>query len=203
MRRATRSVFALLTSVVLAGCADFHPQPLVEVGFLDRAATETQDDVLVTVAIPTADENTQIFGADVVVEGVEPVWVRVDNHGDDEYYLFPATTDPDYFSAHEASWRVHRTLRGNVNEQLDTLSASNAISLYIAPHSSQEGFIQIDLRRPDAIKRFDFLIDVPGLEALPCCDLGGDEETPGDPLNIVISADSERCFSPSSSRAGT
>jgi hypothetical protein len=79
-------------------------------------------------------------------------------------------------------------------------------------------YLGVDLRSEVEAHRFDFMIEIPGsqldyqqvdfdslydadeirdvdeaglraaLEALPCCVLGGDKETPGDPANIVVLA---------------
>jgi len=79
-------------------------------------------------------------------------------------------------------------------------------------------YLGVDLRSEVEAHRFDFMVEIPGkqidyqqvdfdnlyaadefrdvdevglraaLEALPCCVLGGDEETPGDPANIVVVA---------------
>ena len=77
-------------------------------------------------------------------------------------------------------------------------------------------YVSVTLFYPGRIKNFDFVFEIPGmaadykqvdwaeitaamdirevddeslrkaLEALPCCVLGGDRKTPGDPLNIVV-----------------
>ncbi|MBW2288839.1 MAG: LssY C-terminal domain-containing protein [Deltaproteobacteria bacterium] len=82
-------------------------------------------------------------------------------------------------------------------------------------------YLGVDLRSEVAAHRFDFMVEIPGskldyhqvdfdslydadeirdvdeaglraaLEALPCCVLGGDKETPGDPANIVVVAPPE------------
>jgi hypothetical protein len=79
-------------------------------------------------------------------------------------------------------------------------------------------YLGVDLRSEVEAHRFDFMVEIPGsqldyqqvdfdnlyaadeirvvdeaglraaLEALPCCVLGGDKETPGDPANIVVIA---------------
>ena len=82
--------------------------------------------------------------------------------------------------------------------------------------------VSVDLLREGELLQFDFLIEIPGmkadfmevdfdalyaedeyvdldldslrttLEALPCCALGGDRKSPGDPLNFVIIGDGEQ-----------
>lgn len=79
-------------------------------------------------------------------------------------------------------------------------------------------YVQVELRTAGQIRNFEFVVEVPGLrrdyesvdfhnlyapdewqvvddaglrralEALPCCVLGGDRKTPGDPLNIAVIA---------------
>jgi hypothetical protein len=56
----------------------------------------------------------------------------------------------------------------------------------------QADFEQVDfetLYRPDEVAEVDLAGLRTYLEALPCCVLGGDRETPGDPLNLVVVGD--------------
>ena len=67
MRWPTRSRWPAASTVgvlLVSGCASFNPIPIDEVGFKDRAVTKRDGDVRVSVAVPTAEEAEQIFGAE-------------------------------------------------------------------------------------------------------------------------------------------
>ncbi len=87
-------------------------------------------------------------------------------------------------------------------------------------------FVSVVLLGDNELREFNFTLEVPGLSAdykqvdfdslyaedeivevdlaglrkvledIPCCALGGDRKTPGDPLNLVVVSDGERVLSP-------
>ena len=90
----------LLTAVVLmgliSGCASaplttsFDPQSINEVRFRDRSQSKYDDEVRVTIAVPTAEEIKALFSAYLTFREIQPVWVKVENHSDRTYYLISA-----------------------------------------------------------------------------------------------------------------
>lgn len=70
-------VFALC--LALAGCANYRPKPMHEVGFLHRAQTQSEGGLTVTAAVPSAEESAALFGVPLGDSGIPPVWVRVEN----------------------------------------------------------------------------------------------------------------------------
>ena len=97
---------------VLCGCASFRPQPLEVVGFRERAATREDGQVRVTAAVPSAAESAALFGVDVATQGIQPVWLRIENHDDVDYFFLPISLDPHYFSSQEAAWQSRFWLGG-------------------------------------------------------------------------------------------
>jgi len=64
--RATQKSCASVALVSsLAGCATVEPTPLDKSAFKERAETKIQDDLKVTVAVPTRDEAKNIYGVDL------------------------------------------------------------------------------------------------------------------------------------------
>jgi hypothetical protein len=69
-------------ALTFAGCAiTFDPKPIDIVPFKERAQTQAQDDLTVTVAVPTLEEAKAIYGVDLSWKGMQPVWVEVKNEG--------------------------------------------------------------------------------------------------------------------------
>ena len=215
--------------VALVGCATFRPNPVEEPTFLARAETKEDGNVRVTVAVPSRKEAKRYFGVNVNGHGIQPVWLRIENLGDDSYVLMPILMDPNYFSPGEAAWKSHFFLGGKANHQMDIFFDTEHVPVSVAPGATVEGFVytnldegvkyvEVDVRGERSRSRFDFQIEVPGieldyqrvdwekfatdtdfrevdepelrayLEQLPCCVLGGDRTTPGDPMNIVVIA---------------
>ncbi|MBW2441458.1 MAG: hypothetical protein JRH12_13360, partial [Deltaproteobacteria bacterium] len=65
----------LLVSIFLAfvGCAQFQHQVPEILPFMDRSQTETDGDVRVTVAVPSAEESRQIFGLPLAEKNIQTV----------------------------------------------------------------------------------------------------------------------------------
>ena len=48
----------------------------------DRLHIQNQRDLVVATAVPSREETRQIFGADLYLRNVQPVWVQVENHSE-------------------------------------------------------------------------------------------------------------------------
>ena len=98
---------------LIIGCAtaqvssSFSPRSINEVKFRDRSQSKYDDEVRVTVAVPSAEENQALLSANLALKEIQPVWVKVENHSDRTYYLISAATDPNYFSPNETAFAVH------------------------------------------------------------------------------------------------
>jgi hypothetical protein len=224
--RAGLILVVTLASLV-AGCANFIPRPGQGAGFMQRAQTQTKDAVTVTVAVPSAEEAAAIFGAPLNKREIQPVWVRVDNKDDVDYVFLAADMDPDYFSPQEVAWMFRSRFSSQGERAMQLYLDEQAMPLYIAAGETREGFVHTNqdhgmkytslvLYNPGHTKTFEFLVEVPGLQAdytqvefdkvvpphsrravdreglrkaledYACCVLGPDGKTPGDPLNIAI-----------------
>src|SRR5262245_866183 len=74
---------------------------------LDRAETQTQSNVDVTVAVLDAKESQRFFGVHMARRGIQPVWLRIANRSGSPYRLSLLDVDPNYYSAHEAAAANH------------------------------------------------------------------------------------------------
>jgi hypothetical protein len=70
---------------------------------MSRAESQCQGAVTVRAAVLTDDESQDYFGASLADEGVQAVWLSVDNASDVRLHFLPVVTDPNYFSASEVS----------------------------------------------------------------------------------------------------
>jgi hypothetical protein len=90
---------ALLAALLVAsGCASFKPRPLEELGFRDRAQTQSRDGITVTVSVLSRDESKHAFGVDLAKRGIQPVWVEIQNDSDVGFYFMLFGLDPGYYS---------------------------------------------------------------------------------------------------------
>ena len=213
---------------IISGCATYRPEPIGKLSFKEHVQTKTKDGVNVSVAVLSADESEQAFGASLADKGIQPVWLRIENTTDSGYLLLENKVDRDYYSPYEAAWKSHYFASAAANRSMDQYFLDQHIPLYIGPQQTVSGFVytnvdegvkyvSVDLLGKGEYNSFWFVVEVLGLEAdykrvdfdslytadeiinfqdddalriwleeLPCCVLGGDKETPGDPLNLVV-----------------
>jgi hypothetical protein len=166
----------LLIVPILISCAtsatstSFKPTSINEIRFRDRSRSKHDDDVRVTVAVPSADENKALFK-------IQPIWVKVENHSDRTYYLISAATDPNYFSPNETAFAVHGGLSRTDQKKMENYVRSMSFRNPILPHTAVSGFIftnldegekvvQIDLIANKQIKFFTFFVQIPGITTI-------------------------------------
>ena len=211
--------------LLLPGCA-LSPLKTASLDFRARAETQTQGNVRVTAVVLSPQETLNTFVMPLATKGIQPVWVEIENHNDNEFVLMLLSIDPNYFAPSEIAWMFRGQRELSFDQMLDLLQQSH-VPVTVLPHSTVAGFVYanldpgakafaVELVGQGDIRSFEFMQVVPGFEAdfmrvefndlyqehefreldleglrryleqLPCCVLGGDRESPGDPLNLVF-----------------
>jgi len=75
--------------------------------FLERAAVQQDDELVVRVAVLDDRESERFFGVPLAHRGIQPVWVEISNHGKAHYRLRLASIDPNYYPPLEAAYVNH------------------------------------------------------------------------------------------------
>ena len=165
---------------VLASCAtlqtggSYQPESVNVVRFRDRAVSKADEDVRVTVAVPTAEESRSLFDVDLINKEIQPVWVKVENHSDQAFYLLSTATDPNYFSPLEVVYALRGGLFGVYRDEMERHFREMTFQNPILPNTAVTGFIytnldegekvvQIDLIAAERIKFFTFFVQIPGM----------------------------------------
>jgi len=181
LQKKIRSVFfagfLFLGLAFSTGCFSkvYKHSTLDSVGFLGRAKTQTQGPLTVSVVALSAEESRKLFGLPLAKQGVQPVWLKLENRGKEPFWLMPISVDPDYFSPSEVAYKS----RGHYGKQdraaIDKLFNDEQIGIYLAPGATNTGFIfanwnrgakavDVDLWGEKDFKRFSFVVPVPGLK---------------------------------------
>ncbi len=170
-------IVAMTIIVVTCGCTIYQkPKPFFDVPFRERSQSKIDGEVKVTVAVLSAEESRQLFGVNLAGQGIQPVWIRVQNADTIPYWLMSAGLDPDYFSPLEAAYAFHGTIGSSVNKKIDDHFRVMNFRNPIAPGTSVSGFIfanrdegtkvvDIDLISYGKTKFFTFFVSVPGIRA--------------------------------------
>jgi hypothetical protein len=168
---------AFLFTIVVCGCAAYQkPLPSYDVSFRERSQSKIDGEVKVTVAVLSAEESRQLFGVNLAGQGIQPVWVRVQNADSIPYWLLSTGLDPDYFSPLESAYAFHGAFSSSLNDKIDDQFRVMAFRNPIVEGASVSGFIftnrdegtkvvDIDLIGHGKTKFFTFFVPVPGLKA--------------------------------------
>ncbi|HYC23005.1 MAG TPA: LssY C-terminal domain-containing protein [Candidatus Bathyarchaeia archaeon] len=98
---------AILVVPAGSGCVSYRPRPAHEVAFTSHAQTKTDGDLRVTVAVLDEQETAAVFGVPLYRRGIQPVWLEIENQGDDPYVLSKPSLDAQYYSPLEAAYVNH------------------------------------------------------------------------------------------------
>jgi len=218
----------LLFLLLLAGCAA-PPLQTESLDYRARAETQTDGGIRVSAAVLSPQESESSFGLPLADEGIQPVWVEIENQEDETLYLMLLSLDPNYFSPSELAWIFRGEIDGTLSDKI-AVFLDKSVSIVISPGSTMSGYVftnldpgakafAVELFGERDVRTFEFIQTVPGFEAdfmrvdfdqlyapsdvqdldldglrqyievLPCCVLGGDAKTPGDPLNLAIVGD--------------
>jgi hypothetical protein len=168
--------FITVFCIAIHGCATYNPGPLSESLFLDRAQIKIENNVQVKTAVPSAAETRQIFGVDLYRNGIQPVWIEIENKDEKPIRFMPVGLDPMYFTPLEAAFVSHFRFSITGNERMDSYFFEQGKDSYVHPGSSRSGFVftnldegtksfVVDLVGEDGqVRTFTFFIPVPGLK---------------------------------------
>src|SRR5262245_3957926 len=75
--------------------------------FLARAQTQQDEQCAVTVAVLDVAESHRFFGVPMAKQGIQPVFMRIENHSRHSIRLQPVSVDPNYYTPLEAAALCH------------------------------------------------------------------------------------------------
>ncbi len=162
----------VMLCAVLAGCATFSPDPDWDEPHLQRAQTDEQGGVSVSVAVVDDEEARRIYGVNLGQLGIRAVWLKIENTTDEVFHLLPSSLDLDYFSQNEAAYRFHSVFRPSQNERMSEHFHSLAIRKDLRPREVNEGYVLVNRHRGGrylivellgdrSLRRFDYLFTLP------------------------------------------
>jgi hypothetical protein len=141
VERQLAAICALALLLVLFSCSKAPPDPSGKDLFVSRAVRQQQGPVTVRASVLSDDESQSYFGAGLADEGIQAIWLSVENGSDATLYYLPVTTDPNYFSPPEAAQLLHAWWSGEANAVIDTVMARDAMPDIIPPHQTAAGFV--------------------------------------------------------------
>ncbi len=136
---------ALCTALclLLAGCLSYPPQETAGAAVEASSGTYSleKEGVTVSAAILTDREAAQQYGVDLSDVGLQAIWLRVQNHSPQSFWLLVSALDENYFPPDEASALFHWKLDEAGGQRLVEHFRQQAIPLKTASGESAEGYV--------------------------------------------------------------
>jgi len=82
---------------------------------MSHASTRVQGDIRVTVAVLSREESEAVFGTSLYDDGIQPIWIEIDNRSDRNYLLVHAGIDQMAYSPLEVSYQRHAGSRESIS----------------------------------------------------------------------------------------
>ena len=134
-------IIVVLLSLFATFSSDAGPNLTAEQSFMSRSEFRQQGPVTVRAALLTDDESEQYFGASLADQGIQVVWLSVDNASDLRLRFLPIITDRDYFSAPEVERLLRVWWRGSANASIASVVAQSPVPDVIAQNRTAAGFV--------------------------------------------------------------
>jgi len=207
IRIRLRLLFIVLAfSSGLAGCGGkaYVYEPIDSGRFLSAAERQSDGPIQVSAAVPGREETERLFGIDLYDQGIQPVWLQVENSADVLARYAPVSTDPEYFAPLEVAYMNRRGYSKESREVMNERFHNLAMPRYIAAGETRSGFVfthadpgakgfNVDVFGGGESRNFTFLLRVPGFEPdyarLNLREMYADDSTPdyeGDALRDAI-----------------
>jgi len=174
-RRIVRTAAVATAGMILSACATqaFVATPVDPTEFLQRGITQERESVVVTVAVPDAEETIELFGADLYAKNIQPVWLKVENRRESVVRIIHSSIDHDYFSPLEVAWLYRKQYQKSSRNRYDSWFIENALPRYVASGETRTGFVfthanrgtkgfNLDIYSDMHATSFTFFVPLPG-----------------------------------------
>jgi len=175
MRQIHLLVWVTMT-VVVTGCRTFSPTPMDEVGFKQRAETQTREGVTASIVVLTAEEARAAFDCKLYKKKIQPVWLEITNNTDDEMLFMPRSIDPEYFAPLEVAQKTNWRWSKEANKEKKWFYYEHQMPFLIPSGETVSGFVFANRSRGvrwvlvevfsehDAV-HVEFVTEIPGFNA--------------------------------------
>lgn len=143
-----RNALLLPLLVLLAACAirPYQGQQLAQAGFLDRVVVQEIGGITISAAVPDAEETEALTGLDLYAQGIQPVWLRVENNSPTRSRLALWSIDRDYFSPIEVAYMNRRPYSRQGYDAMQRWFYQNALPRFTESGGVSEGLVFTHLR---------------------------------------------------------
>jgi hypothetical protein len=177
MQRVAPTTLILITicAAFLAGCGGraYVLDPADLSALYERAEARTDGPIRVSAAVPGRKETEAIFGIDLYDQGIQPVWLEIQNSGTEQVRYAMVSTDPVYFSPLEVAYKNRGGYSDEARAEMERHFNDLAMPRYVDPGETRSGFVfthadagakgfNVDVFSSGDSFYFHYLLRVPG-----------------------------------------
>lgn len=172
---ATIRVFITLSLLISAGCASSAYQgAVVDTGsFLQRSITREEGPIRVTVAVPDASETQALTGLNLYDQGIQPIWLEVENASSEEARIANWSIDRNYFSPIEVAYMNRKKFSSDGYVEMERWFYENSLQRLVPAGETQSGLVftnlkpgtkafNVDIFSSNHASSFTFFVPMPG-----------------------------------------
>jgi hypothetical protein len=162
-------------SVLCTACGGraYVYEPVASTEIQNRLESQSDKTVRVSAVVPGREETEAIFGIALYDQGIQPVWLEIENTGPEHVRYAMVSTDPEYFSPLEVAYKNRGGYSDEARIEMERRFYGLTIPRYIASGETRSGFvfthadngakgINVDVFSSDESFHFTFLLRVPG-----------------------------------------
>lgn len=156
--RASHLLCLTLSLLILTACATrpYEGSRVDSASFLTRGITQQVGNLVVTAAVPNANETEQLAGLDLYKQGIQPVWLKVENRGDSRARIATWSIDRHYFSPIEVAYMNRKQFSSDGYQDMERWFYENGMPRFIPAGESRSGLVFTNLRQ--GTKGFNLVI---------------------------------------------
>lgn len=164
-----------LAVLLMAGCGmqPYRGAAVDTAPFLGRAQVQEDASLRVTAAAPDAGETLALTGLDLYEQGIQPVWLKVENLGDVPARIALWSIDRDYYSPIEVAYMNRKRFSSEGYEQMQKWFYDSGLQRQVPPGESRSGLIythlqpgtkgfNLDIFSSRVSHSFTFFVPMPG-----------------------------------------
>lgn len=163
---------------LLAGCAikSYHSSSVDFAAFLQRSITQEDGPLRVTAAVPDAAETKALTGLDLYSQGIQPVWLKVENRGAVPARATLWSIDRDYYPPIEVAYMNRKQFKSADYDKMQAWFHENGLQRLVPPGESRSGLVfthlkpgtkgfNLDVFSNRLSHHFTFFVPMPGFTA--------------------------------------
>ncbi|MBN7797736.1 hypothetical protein [Parahaliea mediterranea] len=167
-----------LSMAVLAACSarPYRSGDVAAAPFLQRGVTQESGLVRVTAAVPNAGETLALTGLDLYEQGIQPIWLEIDNRSEHALRIAHWSIDPYYFSAIEVAYMNRKPFSDSGYAAMEKWFHDNALTRRVPAGERRSGLVfthltpgtkgfNLDLFGDRRAHQFTFFVPLPGFTA--------------------------------------